>query len=65
MAKFVWYDNHSGTGTEQRPEAETSEEATVLIQATVQGGGEQWRELGDRLPGELGRWSRREVRGPS
>lgn len=41
MAKFVWYDNHSGAGTEQRPEAETSEEATVLIQATVQGGGEQ------------------------
>lgn len=64
MAKCVRYDDRAGAGMEQRPEAETCEEAAVLTPATVQGGGGPWRELGDRLPGELGRWSRLEVRGP-
>ena len=54
MAKCVRYDDHAGAGMEQRPEAETCEEAAVLTLATVQGGGGPWRELGDRLPGELG-----------
>ena len=42
MAKCVRYDDHAGAGMEQRPEAETCEEAAVLTLATVQGGG-GWR----------------------
>lgn len=61
MAKFVLHDKHASAGTSTKLEAEDLQEAAVLAQATAQGGGEQCRGPGDRLQGELGRWSRREA----